>query len=95
MHKFIYSSSDSFIWNDRDYILKNFCRDELLEIESLNRYVRTFVYTSSAEISSLNQIIGLSVLNFYGYITGSISGSGVVSGSLSGSGMYIEDDGSC
>ena len=69
MHKFIYSSSDSFIWNDQDYILKNFGRDELLEIESLNRYVRTFVYTSSAEISSLNQIIGLSVLNFFAFLS--------------------------
>lgn len=95
MHKFIYCSSDSFIWNDQDYILKNFGRDEILEVESTNRYTRTFVYTSSAEISPTRERIGLSVLNFYGYITGSMTGSGNVSGSLSGSGMYVEDTGSC
>jgi len=95
MHKFIYSSSDSFISNDRTYVLKNFGRDEILEIESTNRYVRTFVYTSSAEISSSSERVGLTVLNFYGHITGSITGSGIVSGSLSGSGMYVEDSGSC
>jgi len=95
MHTFVYCSSDSYMWNDQNYVLKNFGRDEILEVESTNRYVRTFVYTSSAEISSSSERLGLSVLNFYGYITGSITGYGIVSGSLSGSGMYVEDSGSC
>jgi len=95
MHKFIHCSSDFFIWNDGDYILKNFGRDEILEVESVHRPIRTFVYTSSAQISSTRERIGLSVLNFYGYINGCITGSGFVSGSVSGSGMYIEDVHTC
>jgi len=97
MHKFIFPSSDTFICNDPDYYLKNFGRDEILEINAFTRNVVTFVVTGSSEIS--RDRLNLQVLSFSGYFSGSLTGSGdITSGSafISGSGMWIEPDtGSC
>lgn len=82
MHKFIYSSEDSFIWNYSNYLDKNFGLDEILEIESSRKSVRSFISSSLTYVDKT--LININVINFNGTVTGSIVGTGSISASLSG-----------
>lgn len=93
MHKFIFPSVDSFMWNHPDFKLKNFGRDEILEVESKTYTIKTFVSESAG--SAVANFVGLSLLNFVGSFTGSLTGSGNVTGSIIGCGMVLPASDSC
>ena len=89
MHKFILSSSDSFVTNNINFTSKNFGRDEILEISSEKISVKTF---ESASLRSANtSFVGLELKYFTGKITGSLVGNGEVSGSIICCGLVIPD----
>ena len=93
MHKFIFPIKDSFIWNHPSFKLKNFGRDEILEVESKQYVIKAFI--SASDTSTNSEYVGLQLYNFYGSLTGSLTGSGEVTGSLSGSGMVLPDEEGC
>ena len=87
MHKFILSSSDSFVTNNINFTSKNFGRDEILEISSEKISIRSFESTSSR--SANTSFVGLELKHFTGKITGSLVGTGDVSGSIICCGLVI------
>ena len=89
MHKFILSSSDSFVTNNINFTSKNFGRDAILEISSEKISVRSFEITSSR--SANTSFVGLELNHFTGKITGSLVGNGYVSGSINCCGLVIPD----
>jgi len=89
MHKFILSSSDSFVTNNINFTSKNFGRDAILEISSEKTSVRSFESTSPR--STNTSFVGLELKNFTGKITGSLVGNGYVSGSINCCGLVIPD----
>ncbi len=93
MHKFILSSSDSFVTNNINFTSKNFGRDEILEISSEKTSVRSFEITSSR--SANTSFVGLELKYFVGKISGSLVGTGNVSGSINCCGLVIPDPHKC
>lgn len=94
MHRFIFSSSDSFVGNLSDIKLRNFGIDEVLEISAV-KYSSRVHYTSSFN-SAYTDFIGLELLNFYGSFTGSLTGSAVhVDGNIIGCGLVTTGSEEC
>jgi len=75
MHTRIFPDQDSYIENTPNFFLKDFGRDELLEICVLNS--DSSIYTSSLQSGSFNNktIKKATVQRFVGTLTGSLSGS--------------------
>jgi hypothetical protein len=95
MHKFVYPSSDTFLDSHPDYRSDNFGRDEILEISSETYTVKTYVSTSSLQLT-MTDYIGFRLLRFSGTITGSITGSASdVSGSIIGCGLVLPTGDNC
>ena len=86
MHTRLFPTKDAYIENSSNYILKNFGRDELLEICAFK--TNDTVYTSSLISESFvrDNINEAAIIDFSGILTGSLSGSvDFVTGSYSGS----------
>jgi len=84
MHHFIYSKSNSYITNNSEYYLRNFGRDEELEISS--ELIGKYIYENAIiQTTGSTEIILCKTDCFSGMLTGSLSGSAE---SISGS-IYI------
>lgn len=89
MHRFIFSSKDAFIDNHPDERMKNFGRDEILEISSKTYVIRSFQSTSPLQSTSTDYI-GLDLIKFNGTFTGSMTGSASdVNGDIIGCGLVL------
>ena len=74
MHTRIYPEKDTFIENSAGLFLKNFGIDENLEVSTIINPRE--VYTSYLQAHQIyDNITGLYVQDFYGMVTGLVSGS--------------------
>lgn len=92
MHSKIFPTKDTYIENIPSSYLKDFSRDELLEVCVLKPEVS--IYTSSLSSGSFDMNVeNASVICFMGTLTGSMSGSAAfITGSVSGSNIILVMD---